>query len=78
MEEQGKVPANETDEASTKRRKIAEIVDPSPNVLAGKDKGSMLPENYMASSSQQISVGDTWQELGVENHMAHKKVSMSN
>lgn len=73
MEEQGKVPANETDEASTKRRKIAEIVDPSPNVLAGKDKGSMLPENYMASSSQQISVGDTWQELGVENQHGTQK-----
>ncbi|PNT66056.1 hypothetical protein BRADI_3g06450v3, partial [Brachypodium distachyon] len=61
MEEQGKVPANETDEASTKRRKIAEIVDPSPNVLAGKDK------------INQISVGDTWQELGVENQHGTQK-----
>jgi chromodomain-helicase-DNA-binding protein 3 len=63
--EEGKIPANETDEASMKRRKIAETLDSSANVVAGKDKDSMLPEIKTACSSQQISVDNTWQEQGI-------------
>ena len=63
--EEGKIPANETDEASMKRRKIAETLDSSMNVVAGKHKDSMLPEIKMTSSSQQILVDDTWQEQGI-------------
>jgi DNA-binding XRE family transcriptional regulator len=63
--EEGKIPASETDEASMKRRKIAETLDSSANVLVGKEKDSMLPEIKTISSSQQISVDDTWQEQGI-------------
>uniref|UniRef100_A0A453LN82 Helicase C-terminal domain-containing protein n=1 Tax=Aegilops tauschii subsp. strangulata TaxID=200361 RepID=A0A453LN82_AEGTS len=65
--EDGKIPADEADEASTKRRKIAGILDSSANVLAGEDKDSILPGTNTASSSHQTSVDDTWQEQGVEN-----------
>ncbi|KAM0858099.1 hypothetical protein ACQ4PT_048039 [Festuca glaucescens] len=71
--EEGKIPASETDEASMKRRKIAETLDSSANVLVGKDKDSMLPEIKTISSSQQISVDDTWQEQGVENLQGTQK-----
>uniref|UniRef100_A0ACD5XZK0 Uncharacterized protein n=1 Tax=Avena sativa TaxID=4498 RepID=A0ACD5XZK0_AVESA len=71
--EEGKIPANETDEGSMKRRKIAETVDSSANVVAGKDKDCMLPEIKATSSSQQISVDDTWQEQGVENLQGTQK-----
>ncbi|CAM0950224.1 unnamed protein product [Alopecurus aequalis] len=72
MEEE-RIPANETDESSIKRRKIAETLDTSVNVVAGKDKDSMLPEIKTTSSSQQISVDDTWQEQGVENLQGTQK-----
>ncbi|VAI21172.1 unnamed protein product [Triticum turgidum subsp. durum] len=65
--EEGNVPADEADEGSTKRRKIAGILDSSANVLAGEDQDSILPETNTTSSSHQISVDDTWQEQGVEN-----------
>lgn len=71
--EEGKIPASETDEASMKRRKIAETLDSSANVLVGKEKDSMLPEIKTISSSQQISVDDTWQEQGVENLQGTQK-----
>uniref|UniRef100_A0A8R7PYD4 Uncharacterized protein n=1 Tax=Triticum urartu TaxID=4572 RepID=A0A8R7PYD4_TRIUA len=65
--EEGKIPADESAEASTKRRKIAGILDSFANVLAGEDNDSILPEINTASSSHQISVDGTWQEQGVEN-----------
>uniref|UniRef100_A0ACD5XNT1 Uncharacterized protein n=1 Tax=Avena sativa TaxID=4498 RepID=A0ACD5XNT1_AVESA len=71
--EEGKIPANETGEGSMKRRKNAETLDSSANVVAGKDKDSMLPEIKTTSSSQQISVDDTWQEQGVENLQGTQK-----
>ncbi|XP_073354243.1 helicase protein MOM1 isoform X5 [Aegilops tauschii subsp. strangulata] len=49
--EDGKIPADEADEASTKRRKIAGILDSSANVLAGEDKDSILRETNTTSSS---------------------------
>ncbi|KAE8771277.1 Chromodomain-helicase-DNA-binding Mi-2-like protein [Hordeum vulgare] len=64
---EGRIPADEADEASTKRRKINGILESSANVLVGKDKGSILPEINTTTSSHQISVDDTWQEQGVEN-----------
>jgi hypothetical protein len=63
--EEGKIPSDEAAEASTKRRKIAGILDSSANVLAGEDKDSILPGTNTTSSSHQISVDDTWQEQGI-------------
>ncbi|XBI74555.1 hypothetical protein VPH35_068076 [Triticum aestivum] len=65
--EEWKIHADEAAEASTKRRKIAGILDSSANVLAGEDNVSVLPEISTTSSSHQISVDNTWQEQGVEN-----------
>ncbi|KAM3277690.1 hypothetical protein ACQJBY_045535 [Aegilops geniculata] len=55
--EEGKIPADEADEASTKRRKIAGILDSSANVLAGSDKDSILPETNTTSSSHRKIAG---------------------
>ncbi|VAI36005.1 unnamed protein product [Triticum turgidum subsp. durum] len=55
--EEGKIPADEADEASTKRRKIAGILDSSANVLAGEDKDSILPETNTTSSSHRKIAG---------------------
>ncbi|XP_037443170.1 uncharacterized protein LOC119311615 isoform X3 [Triticum dicoccoides] len=55
--EEGKIPADEADEASTKRRKIAGILDSSANVLAGEDKDSILPETDTTSSSHRKIAG---------------------
>lgn len=71
--EEGKIPASETDEASMKRRKIAETLGSSANGVAGKDKHTMFPEMKTTSSSQQISVDNTWQEQGVENLQGTQK-----
>ncbi|XP_062206434.1 uncharacterized protein LOC133908424 isoform X2 [Phragmites australis] len=65
IEEQSKAPAEETDEARMKRRKIGEIMDSSMKVPPGKNKDSLLSENN--TSSHQISVDDTWQELETNN-----------
>ncbi|KAM0854650.1 hypothetical protein ACQ4PT_050296 [Festuca glaucescens] len=43
------------------------------SAMIGKDKDSMLPEIKTISSSQQISVDDTWQEQGVENLQGTQK-----
>jgi len=65
-EEQLKIPTEETDEARIKRRRIGEIMDSSPKDSPGKNKETtILPENNTPSSSHQISVEDTWQELGI-------------
>jgi chromodomain-helicase-DNA-binding protein 3 len=63
IEEQLKVSAEDTDEARMKRRKIGEIMDSSPQVPPGESKDTLLSQNNTPSSSHQISVGDTWQEL---------------
>uniref|UniRef100_A0A453LN22 Helicase C-terminal domain-containing protein n=2 Tax=Aegilops tauschii subsp. strangulata TaxID=200361 RepID=A0A453LN22_AEGTS len=55
--EDGKIPADEADEASTKRRKIAGILDSSANVLAGEDKDSILRETNTTSSSHRKIAG---------------------
>lgn len=65
MEDQMRIPAEETDEAIMKRRKIGEIMDSSPKILPVKDNDAVLPENSTASSSHETSVDDTWQELGI-------------
>jgi hypothetical protein len=65
IEEQLKVSAEDTDEARMKRRKIGEIMDSSPQVPPGESKDTLLSQNNTPSSSHQISVGDTWQELGI-------------
>ncbi|KAF8775853.1 hypothetical protein HU200_004246 [Digitaria exilis] len=62
-EEQPQVPTEETDQARIKRRRIGEVMDSSPKVPPGKNKDTVLPENNTPSSSHQISVEDTWQEL---------------
>jgi len=65
-EEQLKIPTEETDEARIKRRRMGEIMDSSPKDPPGKNKDTtILPENNTPSSSHQISVEDTWQELGI-------------
>lgn len=64
-EEQPQVPTEETDQARIKRRRIGEVMDSSPKVPPGKNKDTVLPENNTPSSSHQISVEDTWQELGI-------------
>jgi len=53
-----------TDEARIKRRRIGEVMDSSPKVPPGKND-TILSENNTPSSSHQISVEDTWQELGI-------------
>ncbi|XP_044382681.1 uncharacterized protein [Triticum aestivum] len=55
--EEGNVPADEADEGSTKRRKIAGILDSSANVLAGEDQDSILPETNTACSSRRKIAG---------------------
>ncbi|CAD6340635.1 unnamed protein product [Miscanthus lutarioriparius] len=68
IEEQLKLPTEETDEARIKRRRIGEIMDSSPKDPPGKNKDTtILPENNTPSSSHQISVEDTWQELERNN-----------
>ncbi|KAM3259842.1 hypothetical protein ACQJBY_051248 [Aegilops geniculata] len=56
MEERN-IPADEADEGSTKRRKIAGILDSSANVLAGEDQDSILPETNTACSSHRKIAG---------------------
>ncbi|KAJ1257489.1 hypothetical protein BS78_10G000700 [Paspalum vaginatum] len=63
IEEQLKVPTEETDEARIKRRRVGEIIDSPPKSLPGKNKDTILPGNNTSSSSHQIAVEDTWQEL---------------
>lgn len=65
IEEQSKVPAEETDEARMKRRKIGEIMDSSSIVPPNENKDTLLSQNNTPSSSHQMSVDDTWQELGI-------------
>ena len=62
--EQLEVTTEETDEARIKRRRIGEVMDSSPKVPPGKND-TILSENNTPSSSHQISVEDTWQELGI-------------
>lgn len=64
-EELLKIPTEETDEARIKRRRIGEIMDSSPKDPPGKNKDTILPESNNPCSSDQISVEDTWQELGI-------------
>ncbi|KAF0911649.1 hypothetical protein E2562_011655 [Oryza meyeriana var. granulata] len=73
MEDQMRIPAEETDEAAMKRRKIGEIMDSSTKVLPVKDMDPVLPENNTASCSHQTSVDDTWQELGTESLQGTQK-----
>jgi hypothetical protein len=73
MEDQMRIPAEETDEAIMKRRKIGEIMDSSPKILPVKDNDAVLPENSTASSSHETSVDDTWQELGAESLQGTQK-----
>ncbi|GJN29968.1 hypothetical protein PR202_gb18238 [Eleusine coracana subsp. coracana] len=63
IEGQSKVPAEETDEARMKRRKIGEIMDSPPKVPTDENKDALSPQNN--TPSHQISVDDTWQELGI-------------
>uniref|UniRef100_A0A0E0L6Q3 Chromo domain-containing protein n=1 Tax=Oryza punctata TaxID=4537 RepID=A0A0E0L6Q3_ORYPU len=73
MEDQMRIPAEETDEATMKHRKIGEIMDSSPKILPVKDNDAVLPENNTASSSHETSVDDTWQELGAESLQGTQK-----
>uniref|UniRef100_A0A0D3GBS0 Chromo domain-containing protein n=1 Tax=Oryza barthii TaxID=65489 RepID=A0A0D3GBS0_9ORYZ len=73
MEDQMRIPAEETDEAIMKRRKIGEIMDSSAKILPVKDNDAVLPENSAASSSHETSVDDTWQELGAESLQGTQK-----
>ncbi|CAL5045144.1 unnamed protein product [Urochloa decumbens] len=66
-EEQLEVPTEEIEEAKIKRRRIGEVMDSSPKVPPGKNKDTVLSRNNAPSSSHQISVGDTWQELERNN-----------
>ncbi|WVZ82995.1 hypothetical protein U9M48_030188 [Paspalum notatum var. saurae] len=66
-EEQLKASTEETDEARIKRRRIGEIIDSSPKSLPGKNKDTILPGNNTSSSSHQIALEDTWQELERNN-----------
>ncbi|KAL6846925.1 hypothetical protein ACP4OV_022778 [Aristida adscensionis] len=68
-----KVPGEETTEGRMKRRKIGEIMDSSMEVPPGKNKDSMLSERKTPSSSHQISVDDTWQELDRSNLHSSQK-----
>lgn len=73
MEEQSKNSTEETDEARIKRRRIGEIINSSPKAPPGKNNETIPPENNTPSSSHQISVGDTWQELERNNlHVTQK------
>ncbi|KAL6622402.1 hypothetical protein ACP70R_032281 [Stipagrostis hirtigluma subsp. patula] len=74
MEERLKIPAEESDEGRMKRRKIGEIMDSSQKVPPGKNKDDMFPERNAPSSSHQISVDDTWQELETNNLHGSQKV----
>jgi len=56
-----------TDEARIKRRRIGEVMDSSPKIPPGKNNDTILSENNTSSSSHQISVEDTWQELERNN-----------
>ncbi|TVU12929.1 hypothetical protein EJB05_46596 [Eragrostis curvula] len=67
IEEQLKVPVEETDIARMKRRKLGEIMDSSPKVAPGGNKDTLLSEDNTPSSSYQTSVDDTWQELETNN-----------
>uniref|UniRef100_J3MAH4 Helicase protein MOM1 n=1 Tax=Oryza brachyantha TaxID=4533 RepID=J3MAH4_ORYBR len=73
MEDQTRVPAEETDETIMRRRKIGDIMDSSPEVILAEDKDAVLPENNTSSSSHQTSVDDTWQELGAESLQGTQK-----
>lgn len=66
-EEQLEVPSEETDEARIKRRRTGEVMDSSPKVPPCKNKDTILSGNNTPSSSHQISVEDTWQELERNN-----------
>ncbi|RLM55318.1 hypothetical protein C2845_PM10G00980 [Panicum miliaceum] len=71
--EQLEVTTEETDEARIKRRRIGEVMGSSPKVPPGKDNDTILSGNNTPSSSPQISVEDTWQELERNNlHGAQK------
>ncbi|CAN6192249.1 unnamed protein product [Urochloa humidicola] len=64
--EQLEVPTEEI-EAKIKRRRIGEVTNSSPKIPPGKDKNTILSGNNAPSSSHQIPVGDTWQELERNN-----------
>jgi len=67
--EQLEVTTEGTDEARIKRRRIGEVMDSSPKIPPGKNNDTILSENNTSSSSHQISVEDTWQELGITTVM---------
>ncbi|KAG2608795.1 uncharacterized protein LOC120702311 isoform X2 [Panicum virgatum] len=65
--EQLEVTTEGTDEARIKRRRIGEVMDSSPKIPPCKNNDTILSENNTSSSSHQISVEDTWQELERNN-----------
>ncbi|CAL4938394.1 unnamed protein product [Urochloa decumbens] len=66
-EEQLEVPTGEIEDAKIKRRRIGEVMHSSPKIPPGKNKDTILSGNNAPSSSHQISVADTWQELERNN-----------